>query len=83
MKHLLKTHDVHWDAVESGEKTFEIRRDDIGFQKGDIVILRRMVEKPTGGWRDTGKEITRTISYLSPVGYWGIKPGYVVLGLKP
>jgi hypothetical protein len=37
--HDLKTAPVYFDAVERGEKTFEIRRDDRGFQKGDTVRL--------------------------------------------
>lgn len=39
--HRLKTWPQYWDAVHSGDKTFEVRRDDRGFQKGDIVELVR------------------------------------------
>ena len=39
--HRLKTWPQYWDAVASGDKTFEVRRDDRGFQKGDIVELVR------------------------------------------
>ena len=40
--HQLKTLPVYFDAVERGEKTFEVRRDDRGFQKGDVVRLLKL-----------------------------------------
>lgn len=48
-EHILKTWDVYWDAIERGEKLFEIRRDDRGFQKGDILILRRDYQEAVSG----------------------------------
>lgn len=39
--HVLKTWPVYFDAVRDGLKTFEVRRDDRGFQRGDIVELQR------------------------------------------
>jgi|CXWL01.1.fsa_nt_gi hypothetical protein len=41
MTHELKTLPQYWDAVQRGEKTFEVRRDDRGFQKGDVLELVR------------------------------------------
>jgi len=88
-EHILKTRDVYWDAVERGEKTFEVRRDDRGFQKGDVVVLRRMHENASGVWVETRSgqfnsfphELRRKISYILTGGQWGIEPGYVVLGI--
>lgn len=37
--HKLKTHPEHFQKVWDGIKTFEIRRDDRGFEIGDTVIL--------------------------------------------
>lgn len=42
--HELKTIAVYWDAVERGEKLFEVRRNDRFFQQGDIVRLIRVDE---------------------------------------
>jgi ASC-1-like (ASCH) protein len=47
--HELKTTDVYWDAVNCGEKTFEVRRNDRGFQKGDLLhLIRSKSEEPSG-----------------------------------
>jgi ASC-1-like (ASCH) protein len=41
MKHELKIEPAFFEAVISGDKTFEIRNNaDRGFQKGDIVVLK-------------------------------------------
>jgi len=90
-EHILQTRDVYWDAVQRGEKTFEVRRDDRGFQKGDTVVLRRMIHSTLprddwyvdrGGSFDSCRDLPRKISYILTGGQWGIEPGYVVLGLK-
>lgn len=52
----MKTHDlkiwpVYFDAVASGDKTFEFRRNDRDFQHGDILHLREydpVTEEYTG-----------------------------------
>ncbi|GEP11699.1 DUF3850 domain-containing protein [Methylobacterium gnaphalii] len=89
--HDLKTLPVYFDAVERGEKTFEIRRDDRGFQKGDIVRLGRL--HPDGGFcaRGGGRtsffggavSLERRISWILTGGQYGLEPGYVILALRP
>lgn len=44
IEHKLKTWPVYFDAIERGEKPFDVRRDDRGFQKGDVLILQRTCE---------------------------------------
>lgn len=39
MKHYLKIEQPYYDAVKEGNKTFEIRFNDRGYQKGDTVEL--------------------------------------------
>ena len=39
-KHELKCWPVYFQRVWTGEKTFEVRLDDRGFQRGDTVVLR-------------------------------------------
>ncbi|MGX9980664.1 DUF3850 domain-containing protein [Methylobacterium fujisawaense] len=85
--HHLKTLPTYFDAVERGEKTFEIRRDDRGFQKGDIVRLLRLPESgervyalkndPTYGLEN----IDRRILWILTGGQFGLEPGYVILAL--
>ena len=78
----------YWDAVERGEKPFEVRRDDRGFQKGDTVILQRWENRSTpqcytkSGSYYSIREITRKITFVLTGGQFGIEPGYVVLGLS-
>lgn len=86
-EHVLKTLPDYWDAVCENEKPFEVRRDDRGFQKGDVLILRRLEKTATGGWReerkwDSYRDLRRKITYVLTGGQFGIEPGYVVLGLK-
>lgn len=45
MIHDLKTAPVYFERVVSGEKTFEVRKDDRGFQSGDTLILREWDEE--------------------------------------
>lgn len=82
--HKLKTWPNYWDAVKRGEKTFEVRRDDRGFQKGDVVVLEKYSPDEGYAWRDRrghALTVTREISYILTGGQLGIEPGYVVLGL--
>ncbi|WP_262027103.1 DUF3850 domain-containing protein [Microvirga sp. Mcv34] len=79
--HELKTLAPYWDAVERGEKTFEVRRDDRGFQKGDVLKLYRMDEHNNIAWK-TGRMIERQVSYVLTGGQYGIEPGFVVMGLS-
>ena len=81
----MKTHNLKLsiefcDAVLSGEKTFEVRKNDRGFQTGDLI---RFI--PTDGTvrEHAQHEIsghTYKITYI--LNGWGIKNGYVVLGIK-
>ena len=47
--HTLKVEHEYMDALKSGEKTFEVRRDDRGFQKGDKLLLCRYGKCRQGG----------------------------------
>ena len=69
------------DAVSLGEKTFEIRKNDEGYQKGDIIRFKVMVSDfiENTSHQLNGKEYV--ITYV--LSDWGIKEGYVVLGIKP
>lgn len=80
--HALKTLPGFLDAVGSGAKTFEVRRDDRDFQVGDWLTLRE--------WDDAIAEfgprwIACKISYVlrGPASEpFGVRPGFCVLGIK-
>lgn len=88
VEHKLKTWPVYFDAIERGDKTFEVRRDDRGFQKGDILILQRTQDEfphhrvvyDYGG--KVANELRRRIKYVLTGGQFGIEPGYVVMQLE-
>lgn len=81
--HDLKCWPAYFDATVRGDKPFEIRRDDRGFQKGDILnLIEYDPAKLTEGSRRTGNVEQRLISYVLTGGQFGIEPGYVVLGLQ-
>lgn len=81
-EHTLKTIDRYFDAIATGHKTFEVRKNDRAFQKGDILILERWDETRLGPQQTIPKQIIRKrISYLLQGGQFGIEPAYCVLGL--
>jgi len=85
MTHTLKTLPQYWDAVARGDKTFDVRRDDRGFQKGDTVELVKIhagTRHPETNYDGSRKVITRRIRYILTGGQFGIEPGYVVLQLE-
>ena len=50
MIHELKTWPEFFDAVDRGEKTFEVRLDDRGFQVGDTLRLQRFRPGHSSQW---------------------------------
>lgn len=92
--HVLKTLPDYWDAVDRGDKAFEVRRDDRGFQRGDILVLRRLHKDWVDGkikeekrtvaqGRAEYRELRRRVTYILTGGQLGIEAGYVVMALEP
>lgn len=78
MRHFLKTLPRFFDAVYSGAKTFEVRRDDRGFQVGDELVL---LEWDAHAEVFTGRRLDHVVGYILRGEEWGLAPGYVVLSL--
>jgi len=80
MIHNLKVHPQFWEALISGKKAFDLRRNDRKFQICDTVLLKRY--DPVGvGY--TGEECEKQITYvLFPEDCPGLQPGYVILGFR-
>ena len=80
----MKTHELKLkidfcDAVLSGEKTFEIRENDRGFQKGDKIKFIPVDKYLIPTFHDLeGKEFE--ITYV--LSGWGLDENYVVLAIK-
>ena len=79
--HKLKCLTPYYEAIVRGDKKFDIRWDDRGFQKGDIVELLHFdgsgYVKGTSGH---AYSIQKEIKYILTGGRFGIEPGWVVLG---
>jgi hypothetical protein len=60
-EHELKTWPEFFDALLSGAKTFEYRRDDRGFRVGDVLCLREW-DPQTQDY--SGREMRRSVTYL-------------------
>lgn len=66
----------YFDAVISGKKKFEIRKDEDELQIGDAVIL-----KEWDGEKYSGRETGRRIEYiLRDAPEYGLMPGYMIFG---
>lgn len=79
--HILKTWPIYFDAVKRGEKTFEVRRDDRGFQKGDIVVLKRFDPTRAEILQENAPTMEFRIGWILAGGQFGVEPGYVVMSL--
>jgi hypothetical protein len=84
VQHELKTDPEVFAAVFDGRKTFEIRRDDRGFNVGDSLRLRETAstgEQMRNGapLQYTGREVTRIVSHV--LSGYGLMEGWVCLSL--
>lgn len=78
MIHQIKIRTSFAKAILDGDKTFEIRENERGYQKGDIL---HFVPVDNCGIKDWGiDEFDAVISYV--LSGWGLKNGYVALGIK-
>jgi hypothetical protein len=78
-QHLLKIRKEFADAIVAGDKTFEIRWNDRGFEVGQRVYFQAIgedgnpIDHPINGRRFR-------ISYM--LTGWGLKDGYVAFGIE-
>lgn len=76
--HELKTDKEFFLDIASGRKGFELRKDDRGIEKGDILLLREYdAEKK----KYTGRVSPRQVAYILK-DFKGIEPGYVIMSLR-
>lgn len=82
MIHKVKICESYANAVLSGDRTFDVRLNDRGYQKGDILkfIVKEdnsMYDLPEHGLNGKEYEITHVHSWL------GLEKNYVVMSIKP
>lgn len=87
--HKLKSHPKYFDLVWSGEKNFEVRKNDRDFQVGDVVTLLEWdpgKEADLHGQKYTGRQVTKRISCVfvgdEALGL-AMPEGTCVFGMRP
>lgn len=87
--HKLKLPEPYFSAVLSGDKTFEVRRNDRAYQRGDTLFLQdsSRCDCSQDECKSRRPTIVRYVTFvfagdpnLRDLG--GVVPGYVVLGLS-
>jgi len=76
--HELKCRTEYFSRIQSGQKTFEIRKNDRDFQVGDTLSLREWLPD-RNQYCDHSAPIEAEIVYMTS---YEQKEGYVVLGIK-
>ena len=79
MNHELKIFPNFADAIICGDKTFEVRKNDRGFQAGDTCTFKLTHYKPNKQHHPIEKKLYEITYVLSGN---GIQPEYVVFGIE-
>lgn len=81
MIHAIKIHENYAEPVFIGEKTFEVRENDRGYQRGDLIDFtvvddfgQKVLSHPLN---DTRYEITYVLG-----SFVGLADGYVAFGIR-
>jgi hypothetical protein len=78
-EHELKCWPPFFQAILEGDKNFEVRKNDRGFQAGDVLRLREWDPKKVAN-NYTGRDFPMVVTYV--LSGFGIQDGYVVMGLR-
>ncbi|AYV11533.1 MULTISPECIES: DUF3850 domain-containing protein [Shewanella] len=79
-EHHLKIDPELFDAVRRRDKTAEIRRDDRGFNIGDVLIIYPFDRE--SGQRVGTDECHRVVTHKVDGGQFGIEAGYCLLSMN-
>lgn len=79
--HELKVWPAYFAPLSDGRKSFEVRRDDRGFQRGDVLRLREY-EPDRVGVKYTGNACYARIEWILTGGQFGVEPGFVVMAIQ-
>lgn len=79
MTHELKTWNEYFEAIFTGNKTFEIRKNNRGFKNGDTLILKEWDPKTE---KYTGRQVSKTVTYLLDGGKFGLEIGFVAMAIE-
>lgn len=77
VEHDLKTWPDFFKVIWTGEKRFELRKNDRDFRAGDTLLLREW-SQATGY---SGRAVRAEVTYLLGGKWPGLQPGYVVMSI--
>jgi len=87
-EHELKTDLTVFDDVEAGRKPFEIRKDDRGYEVGDLLKLRKT--KHTGAEMAAGASLEYVgtplyvyVTYILRGPVYGLADGWAIMAIIP
>ena len=80
MTHYIKLSDKLADAVLNGEKTFEVRYNDRGYNTGDKIVFTVVDDVGVSTPHLLNTKVYEITYVLSG---WGIKENFVVFSIKP
>ena len=83
--HTLKIEKDYADSVYFGDKNFEVRNNDRGFQKGDEIIFKVLKPSVVGTYLDERHPLHNARSEITYVlgSFYGLADGFVAFGIKP
>lgn len=77
--HYIKSWPTQFDAIKSGEKTFEWRKNDRDYAKGDVLVLKKFDPAEGGGFMP--EQITVYVTYVMYGGF-GLPDGYCIMSIS-
>ena len=80
MNHELKIEEQFANAILQGDKNFEVRYNDRGYQKGDTVSFQVITEYKQKIYYHPLSGRVYAITYV--LSGWGVKEGYVAFGIR-
>lgn len=82
MIHRIKLSEDFAEAVLNGDKSFEIRKNDRGYQKGDIVVFQ-VVERDNPTFEVAKHPLNgRPFEITYVISGWGLRDGFVAFGIR-
>ena len=78
-RHKLRIKEEFANAIITGEKNFEIRKNDRGFQRGDFIEFVVVDDKGVAQHHEIDENLYK-INYV--MNGYGLKNGYVVFGIE-
>lgn len=78
-EHELKCWPEYFQQVRAGNKHFELRLDDRGFQVSDTLILREYLTPANEYTGEVERVLVTSVLRAHP----GLVPGYVIMSVEP